>query len=90
MQSREEKRDSGQIAKRDNKDLMGFAQKAPKEEMARKPDWIRVKAPVSKGYYETKELLNKKKLTKINNFYSFTGNRSWILKHLRRTRSPLG
>ena len=27
MQSREEKRESGQIAKKDNKDLMGFAQK---------------------------------------------------------------
>ncbi len=62
MQTREEKKDSGQIAKLDNKDFMGFAQKSSKETMARKPDWIRVKAPVSKGYHETKELLNKHKL----------------------------
>lgn len=62
MQTREEKKDSGQIAKLDNKDLMGFAKAAPKETMQRKPEWIRVKAPVSKGYYETKELLNKHKL----------------------------
>ncbi len=62
MQTREEKRESGQIAKRDNKDLMGFAKNFPKEKMERKPDWIRVKAPVSKGYYETKEMLNKHKL----------------------------
>ncbi len=62
MQSREEKRTTGQVAKLDNKDLMGFAVNFPKEKMERKPDWIRVKAPTSKGYYETKELLNKKKL----------------------------
>lgn len=62
MPTREEKRESGQIAKFDNKDLRGFAINFPKEKMQRKPDWIRVKAPVSKGYYETKELLNEKKL----------------------------
>lgn len=62
MLTREEKKESGQIAKLDNKDLMGFAKNFPKEKMERKPDWIRVKAPVSKGYYETKELLNKNKL----------------------------
>lgn len=62
MQSREEKRESGQIAKLDNKDLRGFANNFPKETIERKPDWIRVKAPVSKGYYETKELLRAKKL----------------------------
>jgi lipoyl synthase len=62
MQSREEKRETGQIAKADNKDLMGFAKNFPKEKMERKPDWIRVKAPVSKGYQETKALLNSKKL----------------------------
>ncbi len=62
MQTREEKRESGQIAKIDNKDLMGFAQKAPKDKIERKPDWIRVKAPTSKGYHETKEMLNQKKL----------------------------
>lgn len=65
METREEKRQSGQIAKLDNKDLKGFAQKAPKETMQRKPDWIRVKAPISKGYTETKELLDKHKLTTV-------------------------
>ncbi|HLD77068.1 MAG TPA: lipoyl synthase, partial [Rickettsiales bacterium] len=30
--------------------------------MLRKPDWIRVKAPISKGYYETKEILQSRKL----------------------------
>lgn len=62
MLSRQEKRDSGQIAKKDNKDIFNFAAKFPKETMERKPDWIRVKAPNSKGYYETKEILNQKKL----------------------------
>ncbi len=62
MHSREEKRTSGQVAKLDNKDLMGFAVNFPKEKMERKPEWIRVKAPTSKGYYETKSLLNEKKL----------------------------
>lgn len=62
METREQKQKSGQIAKRDNKDLMGFATNFPKSKMERKPDWIRVKAPVSKGYLETKDLLNSKKL----------------------------
>ena len=62
MESREEKRESGQIARKDNKDLLGFATNFPKEKMERKPDWIRVKAPQSKGYYETKQMLNEKKL----------------------------
>ena len=65
METREEKRQSGQIAAKDNKDLKDFATKFPKEKMARKPDWIRVKAPQSKGYFETKELLNSKKLTTV-------------------------
>ena len=30
---------------------------APRPERQRKPDWIRVKAPVSKGYHETRELM---------------------------------
>jgi len=30
---------------------------APQPERKRKPDWIRVKAPVSKGYHETRELM---------------------------------
>lgn len=62
METREEKRQSGQIARKDNKDLKDFATRFPKEQMQRKPDWIRVKAPVSKGYQETKEILNKNKL----------------------------
>lgn len=62
LQTREEKRQSGQIAKLDNKDLKGFAQKQTKDQMQRKPDWIRVRAPQSKGYFETKKLLNEKKL----------------------------
>ncbi len=62
LTSREQKKLSGQIAKIDNKDLKGFAQKQPKEQMQRKPDWIRVKAPQSKGYFETKKMLNEKKL----------------------------
>ncbi|NCA28430.1 MAG: lipoyl synthase, partial [Proteobacteria bacterium] len=62
METREQKRESGQIAKKDNKDLLGFAEKFPKQQMERKPDWIRVKAPTSQGYLETKKLLNDKKL----------------------------
>ncbi len=62
MLTREEKKEIGQIAKKDNKDLLNFAENFPKEKMERKPDWIRVKAPTSKGYKETKALLNEKKL----------------------------
>jgi lipoic acid synthetase len=62
MQTREEKRESGQIAKKDNKDFLDFANKFPKQNMERKPDWIRVKAPNSKGYQETKEILRERKL----------------------------
>ncbi len=62
MQTRQDKKASGQIAKIDNKDLLGFATKNPKESVLRKPDWIRVKAPISKGYQETKAILNQKKL----------------------------
>ena len=62
MQTRQEKKESGQIAKIDNKDLLGFASKNPKESVLRKPDWIRVKAPTSQGYQETKAILNQKKL----------------------------
>ena len=65
MQTREEKKESGQIAKKDNKDLQDFATKFPKEKVLRKPDWIRVKAPISKGYHETKKLLNDKKLITV-------------------------
>ncbi|WEK46985.1 MAG: lipoyl synthase [Candidatus Andeanibacterium colombiense] len=38
-------------------DLTPDAFGAPKPERQRKPDWIRVKAPVSKGYHETRELM---------------------------------
>lgn len=62
MQTRQDKKESGQIAKIDNKDLLDFATKSPKESVLRKPDWIRVKAPISKGYQETKAILNQKKL----------------------------
>lgn len=53
---------NGQVAKKDNKDNLGFATNFPKETVLRKPDWIRVKAPMSKGYYETKNMLQSKKL----------------------------
>ena len=62
MQSREEKRQTGQIAKKDNKDFLDFANKFPKQNMERKPDWIRVKAPTSQGYIETKKILKDRKL----------------------------
>jgi lipoic acid synthetase len=62
METREEKKLSGQIAKKDNKDLLGFAEKFPKDKMLRKPDWIRVKAPTSQGYLETKKILQERKL----------------------------
>lgn len=62
MLTRQDKKDSGQVAKLDNKDLKGFAKIQPKDKMMRKPDWIRVKAPVSKGYKETKEILQSRKL----------------------------
>ena len=65
METRDDKKESGQIAKKDNKDFRGFAQNFPKEKMQRKPDWIRVKAPTSKGYHETKEMLNSKKLVTV-------------------------
>ena len=34
-------------------------------ERARKPDWIRVKAPTSKGYNETRQLMREKKLATV-------------------------
>lgn len=65
METREEKKISGQIAKMDNKDLLGFAEKFPKDIMLRKPDWIRVKAPTSQGYLETKKILQERKLNTV-------------------------
>ncbi len=49
----------------DNKDVLGFATKSPKKNMLRKPDWIRVKAPISKGFNETKDLMKKYKLNTV-------------------------
>lgn len=37
----------------------------PDQEVLRKPDWIRVKAPVSKGYHETRELVKSHKLVTV-------------------------
>jgi lipoic acid synthetase len=31
----------------------------PDNEVMRKPDWIRVRAPVSKGYQETREIVRR-------------------------------
>ena len=38
-------------------DLASTPQIAARPERQRKPDWIRVKAPVSKGYHETRQLM---------------------------------
>lgn len=38
---------------------------APKPERQRKPDWIRVKAPVSKGYQQTRDLMRGLNLTTV-------------------------
>src|SRR6476619_1446152 len=37
----------------------------PDTEVLRKPDWIRVKAPVSKGYAETREIVREHKLVTV-------------------------
>ncbi len=37
----------------------------PDTEILRKPDWIRVKAPVSKGYQETREIVRSNKLVTV-------------------------
>ena len=37
----------------------------PDQEVLRKPDWIRVKAPTSKGYAETRELVKEHKLVTV-------------------------
>ncbi|TIV21356.1 MAG: lipoyl synthase, partial [Mesorhizobium sp.] len=37
----------------------------PDQEVLRKPDWIRVKAPVSKGYSETREIVKSHKLVTV-------------------------
>jgi lipoic acid synthetase len=40
-------------------------QKNPDSPILRKPDWIRVKAPVSKGYRETREIVHSKNLVTV-------------------------
>ena len=37
----------------------------PDQEVLRKPDWIRVKAPMSKGYAETREIVKSHKLVTV-------------------------
>ena len=37
----------------------------PDQEVLRKPDWIRVRAPVSKGYSETREIVRSNKLVTV-------------------------
>ena len=37
----------------------------PDTEVMRKPEWIRVKAPTSKGYHETRELVRSHKLVTV-------------------------
>ena len=37
----------------------------PDQEVLRKPDWIRVKAPVSKGYQETREIVKSHNLVTV-------------------------
>lgn len=37
----------------------------PDTEVLRKPEWIRVKAPVSKGYQETRDLVRSHKLVTV-------------------------
>ena len=37
----------------------------PDQEVLRKPEWIRVKAPVSKGYVETREIVKSKNLVTV-------------------------
>lgn len=49
----------------DNKDFLGFAESSPKENMLRKPDWIRVKAPISEGFKSTNDLMRKYKLNTV-------------------------
>ncbi|RUY05837.1 lipoyl synthase, partial [Mesorhizobium sp. M7A.F.Ca.US.005.03.2.1] len=37
----------------------------PDQDVLRKPDWIRVKAPMSKGYAETREIVKSHKLVTV-------------------------
>ncbi|MEO0033473.1 MAG: hypothetical protein RIS94_3231, partial [Pseudomonadota bacterium] len=46
-------------------DLAPSQQPAEQPERQRKPDWIRVKAPTSKGYGETRQLMRDLKLNTV-------------------------
>ncbi len=46
-------------------DISPIPAPAATPERARKPDWIRVKAPTSKGYNETRQLMRDKKLATV-------------------------
>jgi len=46
-------------------DLSTAPQRTPGPERQRKPDWIRVKAPVSKGYQETRALMRELSLNTV-------------------------
>jgi lipoyl synthase len=50
-----------------NKPRLRHPEKAhrPDQEVLRKPDWIRVRAPVSKGYAETREIVKSHKLVTV-------------------------
>ncbi len=45
--------------------VMNDMSAAPRPEPRRKPDWIRVKAPVSKGYHETRALMRELNLNTV-------------------------
>ncbi|MGJ8611217.1 MAG: lipoyl synthase, partial [Octadecabacter sp.] len=40
-------------------------QRRPDAPQPKKPDWIRVKAPVSKGYQDTRDIMREHKLTTV-------------------------
>ena len=46
-------------------DLSSAPKPAPRPERQRKPDWIRVKAPVSKAYHETRQLMRELSLNTV-------------------------
>lgn len=54
-----------------NPDLLDKAKRHPEKQkredrpMGKKPDWIKVKAPQSEGYHETREIVKKFKLTTV-------------------------
>src|SRR3546814_2194319 len=46
-------------------DIVPIPAPANRPERARKPDWIRVKAPTSPGYHETRKLMRDKGLATV-------------------------